>query len=253
MMNLPARLPGSLWFIFGAGMGLLALSLVPASPVVSVVRALLAVPFVLWVPGWALVAALFPHSDADPAERVLLVFGLSLGCGILGGLVLNLLPWGLGFGPWLGYYLLLVCASLFVAARRGLPVLSVGTLRRTAFAQVRIPVVVGIVLFAASVAITLFGARQQPTTAFTQLWALPQAGNVVDFGISNDEPTVVSYRLDVIADGEVVRSWPDITLSPSETWHMSETIQAPGAVDVRLYRNDQPATMYRQVQVRRTP
>src|SRR2546426_3084274 len=61
---------------------------------------LLAILLVLFVPGYVLVAALFPSSkELDWIERMALTFGLSIAIVPLLGLLLNFTPWGIRFAP----------------------------------------------------------------------------------------------------------------------------------------------------------
>ncbi|MGD0952643.1 MAG: DUF1616 domain-containing protein [Methanotrichaceae archaeon] len=55
---------------------------------------------VLFLPGYALIAALFPRKDdIDSIERVALSFGLSIAVVPLIGLGLNYTPWGIRLVP----------------------------------------------------------------------------------------------------------------------------------------------------------
>ena len=66
----------------------------------SFLRVLFGVPFVLFIPGYALIAALFPAArDIDGIERVALSFGLSIAIVPLTGLALNYTPWGIRLDP----------------------------------------------------------------------------------------------------------------------------------------------------------
>lgn len=78
-------------------------------------RLLVGLPFVLFVPGYAFIAVLFPerggvsdtaqsagdHDEGgiDPIERVALAFGMSIAIVPLLGLVLNFTPWGIRLVP----------------------------------------------------------------------------------------------------------------------------------------------------------
>lgn len=84
-------------------------------------RVVLGLPFVLFLPGYAFIAALFPEAGEAPTatdnaeeegtdsrlvdrgidgiERVALSFGLSIAIVPLIGLVLNFTPWGIRLGP----------------------------------------------------------------------------------------------------------------------------------------------------------
>src|SRR3954468_21171576 len=84
------------------------------------VRVLVALPFVLVLPGLALTAALFPTGALDVAERLLFSLGLSLAITALGGLVLQLTPWGLRPASWallLGLVTLAAGAAAFLRWR----------------------------------------------------------------------------------------------------------------------------------------
>jgi uncharacterized membrane protein len=64
------------------------------------VRIILGLPLVLFLPGYALIAALFPRKDdLDGIERVALSFGLSIAVVPLLGLALNYTPFGIRLSP----------------------------------------------------------------------------------------------------------------------------------------------------------
>ncbi|PKL59145.1 MAG: hypothetical protein CVV33_09340, partial [Methanomicrobiales archaeon HGW-Methanomicrobiales-4] len=64
------------------------------------VRVVFALPVVLFIPGYALIAALFPgNEEIDIIERVALSFGLSIAVVPLIGLGLNYTPFGIRLDP----------------------------------------------------------------------------------------------------------------------------------------------------------
>ena len=66
----------------------------------SLARQILGLVFVLFLPGYAATAALFPENDQiDGIERVALSFGLSIAIVPLIGLALNFTPWGIRLNP----------------------------------------------------------------------------------------------------------------------------------------------------------
>lgn len=74
----------------------------------TAVRELLGLPLVLFLPGYSLLAALFPaKSDLEGIERICLSFGLSIAVTPLIGLGLNYTPWGIRLIP------ILICLSIF--------------------------------------------------------------------------------------------------------------------------------------------
>lgn len=72
------------------------------------IRTVLGLLFILFFPGYSLIAALFPRKeDIDGIERLALSFGLSIAVVPLIGLGLNYTPWGIRLNP------ILISISLF--------------------------------------------------------------------------------------------------------------------------------------------
>jgi uncharacterized membrane protein len=79
-------------------------------PVVNetIIRSALGLGMILFVPGYSLIAALFPgDKDIDWIERLGLSFGLSIAVSSLVGLALNFTPWGIRLDP------IVICLTLF--------------------------------------------------------------------------------------------------------------------------------------------
>ncbi len=91
---------------------------------VTPIRTMLGLPMVLFLPGYALIAALFPEKDdLDGIERLALSLGLSIAVVPLIGLGLNYTPWGIRLVPILvslSIFTLLMCA-IAVYRRSKLP------------------------------------------------------------------------------------------------------------------------------------
>ncbi|MCD1294882.1 hypothetical protein CUJ83_07710 [Methanocella sp. CWC-04] len=74
----------------------------------TIIRSALGLVMVLFIPGYSLIAALFPNKkDIDGIERAALSFGLSIAVVPLIGLGLNFTPWGIRLDP------ITVCLTVF--------------------------------------------------------------------------------------------------------------------------------------------
>jgi uncharacterized membrane protein len=74
--------------------------LAPSSPPYNISRTILGLPLVLFAPGYALVATLFPKREGlENIERMALSFGLSIATVSLIGLILNYTPLGIKLEP----------------------------------------------------------------------------------------------------------------------------------------------------------
>lgn len=102
--------PGDLIVIVAATVATLSCVYVPVLNE-SFLRILFGLAMVLFIPGYALIAAFFPaRGDLDGIERVALSFGLSIAVTPLIGLALNYTPWGIRLDP------ILVSLTLFTLA-----------------------------------------------------------------------------------------------------------------------------------------
>jgi len=85
----------------------------------SFLRVLFALPMILFVPGYTLIAALFPgKEDLDGIERLALSFGLSIAVVPLIGLVMNYTPWGIRLDPIVISLVIFTAAMILVAQYR---------------------------------------------------------------------------------------------------------------------------------------
>jgi len=63
------------------------------------IRYVLGAIFVLFLPGYSLIKALFPEKELDSIERTALSMGMSLALVPITGLILNYTPWGIRATP----------------------------------------------------------------------------------------------------------------------------------------------------------
>jgi uncharacterized membrane protein len=113
-------IPGDLIAVAAATAATLACVYVPVLNE-SLLRILFGVAMVLFIPGYALIAALFPgRGDLDGIERVALSFGLSIAVVPLIGLALNYTPWGIRLDPILASLTVFTLAMTLIAWYRRL-------------------------------------------------------------------------------------------------------------------------------------
>lgn len=234
----------------------------PAGGVLASLRAALALPLVLVLPGYAITAAAFATRPLERAATLLFSLGLSLAVAILGGFVLDWTPWGLQARSW---------AALLTATTLGAGAITLVRRRKGASAVPRevgrhagsrlrvgqaLPLGLAALVLVAAVGVAIAGADRQPTAGFTQLWLLPAKGSdpeVIRLGLHNSESTATGYRLQVLAAGLVIAEWPSIELQPLQTWEITTTLTADQTdartVEAILYRASDPGTIYRRVQL----
>lgn len=218
----------------------------------SPIRMALAIPLVLFIPGYALVAALFPgKGDLDGIERIALSFGLSIAVVPLIGLLLNYTPWGIRLLPVLVSLIVFTLAMVLIAIHRrrslGRNAFTVSfrqmyasfkhemfTVQETRFDRVLNVTLASLILI---LVLTLAYVVITPTQGenFTEFYILGsegmaenyntqmEAGESVDVivGIANHESTVTNYSLQVYLDNEPLNipdTFQHISLNPNETW-----------------------------------
>ena len=189
-------------------------------------RLVLALIFILFVPGYCLAAALFPRrGDLDGIERLGMSVGLSIAWAAVLALSLNALPWGLREWPViLGDLasIMLACGVAFWRRRR-LPAAQVFALRlawnpRAGWQSLPLAarrgygsITIALALAALGLAWTFLAPPPvQSTTEFYMLGPQGSAENLprqaaigqpvgVTLGVANLEPTAHTYRVEVYA------------------------------------------------------
>ncbi len=251
---------------------IIALALAFLLPPSWVPGRILTLPLVMVLPGYALTSALFSRQVLGIPEYLLFSLGLSLTIVILGGLALNLTPFGLRANSWAVFLstITLSASAVALVRRRGqssifstfsiFSIVSEWSRVRGIVLTFRQGLLLGLAVLIVwgAVAVSIIGAERQPHQGFTQLWILPagraaNAKNVVRLGMSNMESKSMQYRLTVNMDGKVVKEWSSIDLSPNEKWQttlvLPQTMHTTGTlkVEAMLYLTDAPTKVYRNV------
>jgi len=220
-----AKLGKDLWLI---GILTILLVVVIAFFPSSIARTVLGLPFLLFFPGYVLIAALFPKKgDLGGVERVALSVGLSIAVVPLMGFVLNFTPWGIRLYP------ILISLAVFILAASGVAWYRRGKLapeeRFMVSFNIRLPSwqgqsmpdkVLSVVLAVAIVgAIGTLGyvvATPKVGEKFTEFYVLGPEGEAANYttelkvgeegrvilGIVNHEQEEASYAVEVWIDGE---------------------------------------------------
>lgn len=218
----------------------------------ELIRGGLSVPFVLFLPGYALSAALLPSGRTGLAERLALSIGLSISLAVLGGLLLNLLPSGLTAGSWrlLLLGVTLSCAAYALWRRETSQVPGPGALVtqisvREAALVSSAALLIGLALGLGAIGLNPTASSAPHNASFTQFWAFAQRTGQqqrVQVGLHNYEDQPVTYRVTLESGGSVFAEWPQVTIANGESW------QAQAAVPQNLVKNEIIADAYRSGQ-----
>ena len=224
-------------------------------------RVIGALPLVLILPGYALVAACLPKQSFGWAERLLLSLGASIAVTVLlslvmywGGVSLQTVTWSIALAA-----VVLIADAIAWQRRKQLIEASSSTvdlrLNLRQAAMLGVAVVIGV----AAIRIAQLPAPPENVSGYTQLWLIPTDGGnsgTYQLGVTNQEFTPMTYHIQVTVDGQVGWNWPDVQLKPGESWTRPIVLQADrattGTIEAALYRLDDPATIYRQVKLQRT-
>lgn len=88
------------WILTGLLVSTIFIVFYITTPPLVYLRYILGSLYVLYIPGYTLIEALYPRvEDLEPLERLALSIGLSLAVVPLIGLILNYTPWGIRLAP----------------------------------------------------------------------------------------------------------------------------------------------------------
>lgn len=249
--------------------------LIPPLNEISPVRIILSLPLVLFLPGYSLIATLFPRKDdLDGIERIALSFGLSIAIVPLLGLALNYTPFRIRLSPIL-IVLSVFTISLAISAyvRRSMvpeeDSFSVDfgaffknmkeSLKATDTKIDRLLTIILIISIILAISMTVYViVTPKEGEKFTEFYVLGPGGKAEDYptnlkveeegeviiGVVNHEYANVTYLLEVRLNGEVIDE-KGINLLHNETWESPFTFRATRAgenqkLELLLYKNREP-------------
>ncbi|CAG0963103.1 MAG: DUF1616 domain-containing protein [Candidatus Methanoperedens sp.] len=214
----------------------------------SPVRTILAIPMVLFLPGYALIAALFPKkNDLDGLERLALSFGLSIAVVPLIGLGLNFTPFGIRLVPILVSLSVFTLAMLLIAylKRSQMPEeerfevpfsYMYSSLKSDIFSSKqgadRILTTILILSIVASIIMLIYViATPKQGEKFTEFYILGddgmaqgyhtqlEAGNTssVIVGVTNQEHVLTNYTLNILLENDTLNTM-QVQLRDNSTW-----------------------------------
>ncbi len=232
----------------------------------SIIRKLLGIPYLLFLPGYNLTAVFFPwnaphekdnHNDSPEAnverdnygigwiERLSLSFGLSLIVVILIGLGLNYTPWGIRLIPVLVVnYLFISLTTLLAFFRRSKLPEGEKLLFRVDYnlnKKVTLSLVISIIVITASISFLFMTPRQGEK--YTEFYLLDPEGNMENYptnltvgeqgrviiGIENHEYTEVPYRIEIWPINKSIKALTSMKL----VWFYEVTLDHWGKLNTK--------------------
>ncbi|MBM4429938.1 MAG: DUF1616 domain-containing protein [Chloroflexi bacterium] len=232
-------------------------------------RLLLGLLYVLYVPGYTLQAALFPRADdLDGPERLALSFGLSVAVVPPMALLLDALPWGIRLWPIVvcEALFMLACAALALFRRQRLPpeerfVLTVEFDPRAWWAELdrtqrRLFALLGLALCLFAIGAIAIIVTPKPGERLTEFYILgpeglaenyPREATVgqpitVTMGIANREGVSAQYRVEAWSEGDLLQRAGPFDLPNGETkeWPFALVLHKTGKdvkIEFLLYRD----------------
>lgn len=237
-----------------AGLAVLGAAVAITSLGGPVGRLVFGLPLALILPGYALTAALFSGSTPGLPERLTLMLGIGLSNLVIAGLVLNATPWGLRPETWAVALAAETLTATIVAVirRRGTAVEPVHARLDGISPQQWSTFGLAALAVTAALLIARSGALTPQGTGFTQLWMLPRMNanpNEVQIGITSQERSTLTYRLELDSGTKVQSTWT-FTLAPGKSWQTTAPVNlTPGGARTAavLFRLDAPDLPYRRV------
>jgi uncharacterized membrane protein/LysM repeat protein len=234
--------------VIAAACALLTVAVVLLVPSLEPIRIVLGLPFILLLPGYVLVAALFPgKEDLDSIARAALSFGLSIAIVPLIGLALNYSPWGIRLNPILAFVSLFIVmgAGAAMYRRQALPPEEAFAINfpLPRWSQVRLAtvaqaVVVVLCLIGLGAAAAFLATSRGSSERFTEFYILGPDGRAegypqtlelgdsltVILGVVNHEGADAAYEIEATVDGQAASLIDSARLKDGERWEESVTL-----------------------------
>ena len=193
--------------LLGILLTLILIGLAVSSILPPFLQGLVAFPIVLFVPGNALIRAIFPEANLTRLDRFLFTVGLSLGVVVLSGLALNITPWGLQTKSWLWILSLVILVTSVIALWRRWQISDMELTPVEFYIPLRQILLLGLAIVVIGLALKLTLTPHLPDNiqGYTSLWILPELGTQSDvllIGIHSQELETTNYSLQITYNGK---------------------------------------------------
>lgn len=235
----------------------------------NVLRIILVIPFLLFFPGFSILAAIFARKgEIGSTIRVVLSIGLSVVIVALTGLIFNYTVWGIRLEPILySIASLVLLASIFAWLRQRRLIenerldIQLNLTRLGWAKQIKDRVITIILMFAilgGLCALIYTVAIPKEGETFTEFFILGKQGEAGDYPdklkvgdegrvnlvIINHEKMDVSYSIEVVIDGNTTDSLGPVVLVDEQKWEsevgfLARTLGDEQKVEFVLYKNDE--------------
>ena len=220
----------------------------------SVIRVGLALPFILFLPGYGLTSVLFPRRALDLPARLLLSVGLSLAMTAFSGLILHLTPWGISLHNPLVILLIGGPATfgIYSLVRDARQVDSTTDRARIGFnARQLLLFTLAAVVAASAVFLARTPTSPKDLVGYTLLWVQPDTtSDSLELGVQSEEFKTIQFQVRYEVKN-ITHDGPIFELTPGQTWDYSLKLNSEDLtgqpVTVLLYRLDKPSEVYRRV------
>jgi uncharacterized membrane protein len=245
----------------------LAITFLPSNLPSNIIRIILGIPFLIFFPGYTLMAALFPQKEGiDTIQRVTLSLILSIAVVSLIGLVLNYTHWGIILESVLYSSTAFIFITSLVALLRRIKLTGYerfGIQLRGAMPgwgtgwHRALTITMLIAILGALGALGYFIATPEVGETFTDFYILNLEGVSANYtsnmtageegkvivGILNHEGEEVNYRVEVVIGSSIIEVGP-VTLANEQKWEeevgfVPEDPVEDQKVEFLLYKNDE--------------
>ena len=231
--------------------------------------------FALFLPGYALMAAVFPkRHDLDTVRRLALSFGFSIVVVPLVGVFLNYTPWGIGIYSVLIsllVFIIIAAAAAWFRRRRIIPEerfeprfhFSLAGFRGRKHLWDVVLLVLLVVVIIGAIGTLVYVARPAEEPGFTEFYMLGPEGRAENYtdvvvlgeeaaitlGVINHERVASEYSMRVFIEGKTVAEVATGTLEHGEGWEQKVSftpleVGEAQLVEIWLYREDKNIAYY---------
>jgi uncharacterized membrane protein len=215
---------------------------------IPLLHVIFTLPLVLILPGYALVAAVFPRRLPRPIERLVMTLTLSLASTAVVGLLLNWSAPGLTDWAWLVVLPGITWGACLIAAlRRYLVMPNTISFRMPMLWRYVVLIAVMACFGVSAIALARQGEASQPRASFSALSVVRQAGNTMEISVMNEEQAEMSYQLALVLNGVEIKHTDSFVVGKEATskllFHLSEG--ASGKLEIILSKAAEPEYAYR--------